>query len=143
MSMDPLLCLLCILAVAAMGYSACHTAITFVRDWSTSAAATSYTTTTDTKDTAAAGTPASTATDATPQQTKTRTDWRKLPRDRRIQAEVKRVKKLVTSGQLGCVKSIEGVGDSLSTWRIKLNDFDNDSPGGKMLNKDLQKLAAR
>ena len=39
--------------------------------------------------------------------------------------------------------SLETVDDQMNLWRLKVNDFDNDSAGGRQLNADLEKLRSR
>lgn len=46
----------------------------------------------------------------------------------------------VESGQLSQVHDLQLVNDNVHKWRFKLKDFDDDVPGGKQLNKDLQDL---
>jgi hypothetical protein len=69
--------------------------------------------------------------------------WKAFTGSRRVQAEYKHLARLAAGGQLGCVRDLSTAGDDLLTWRFKLRGFDNDAEGGRDLNADLRRLAAR
>jgi Fe-S-cluster formation regulator IscX/YfhJ len=57
----------------------------------------------------------------------------------RVQAEFKHVAAGVGS-QFPFLQDLTVVNDNMNQWRMHLKDFDDDLPGGRQLNQDLQQL---
>eukprot|EP00775_Hariotina_reticulata_P008971 gene8971-9146_t len=66
--------------------------------------------------------------------------WKNLKGVKRIQAEFRHLTREVAAGKLNFIRDLTLVDDTLSSWRFKLHNFDEDIPGGKDLNADLLRL---
>lgn len=59
---------------------------------------------------------------------------------KRIQAEFQHMCRSIAEGNMPQVHNLRLVDDNLFQWRFELKNFDEDMPGGKALNKDLEEL---
>eukprot|EP00882_Tetradesmus_deserticola_P020886 GHRQ01022574.1.p3 GENE.GHRQ01022574.1~~GHRQ01022574.1.p3 ORF type:complete len:104 (+),score=46.89 GHRQ01022574.1:420-731(+) len=66
--------------------------------------------------------------------------WKSLKGMRRVQAEFKHFSADIESRKFDFIQELSLAGDNLLTWQLNLHNFDNDLPGGKQLNQDLQCL---
>ncbi|KAF6249727.1 ubiquitin-conjugating enzyme/RWD-like protein [Scenedesmus sp. NREL 46B-D3] len=66
--------------------------------------------------------------------------WKNLKGMRRVQAEFKHLSADIEAKKFQFIQQLSLAGDNLLTWQLKLRSFDDDLPGGKQLNQDLQRL---
>lgn len=59
---------------------------------------------------------------------------------RRVQAEYKHLNADIRQNKFGFIKELSLPSDDMNVWHLKLWKFDDDLPGGKQLNEDLQRL---
>jgi hypothetical protein len=64
--------------------------------------------------------------------------WLKFHGPRRIAAEYRDMHDHFQKGKIPFIKDMTVAGDSMTTWRLKLCNFDNDIAGGYQLNKDIE-----